>query len=249
RLAQAAVRQALFATESLLVTAPALYLAQTDGPFDASGYLADEAARGALRQDPPGPGADHADPGVTSVLEHLLQIVETAAINALEELGNARIALGLGRIVGGVLALAATAPDHPGRARRPRSHGNRGRIARERQRGFQDLVAIGVMRRVEGEQPFGECRAVLDGEFSHRADLAVASGDQLVAREARMPFVQAVEVPHGRPDLVDGRLDLDGLADPNGFRGIGPARAARKRRAKTQNHHGEFHLSLPLNPG
>src|SRR5437763_537776 len=78
---------------------------------------------------------------------------------------------------------------------------NRRRISRERQRGFQDLVSIGMMRRVEGEQPFGECRAVLDGEFSHRTDLAVASGDQLVAREARMPFVQAVEVPHGRPDL------------------------------------------------
>ena len=36
RLAQAAVRPALFATESLLVTGPALYLAQTDAPFDSS---------------------------------------------------------------------------------------------------------------------------------------------------------------------------------------------------------------------
>jgi hypothetical protein len=50
RLGQAAVRQALFATESLLVTGPALYLAQTDAPFDSSGRLADEAARSALRQ-------------------------------------------------------------------------------------------------------------------------------------------------------------------------------------------------------
>src|ERR1700686_5777734 len=72
-------------------------------------------------------------PGPDSVLEHFLQIVETAAIDAPEELGNARIALGLGRIVGRVLALAAPAPDHPCHARRPRSHGNRGRIACERQ--------------------------------------------------------------------------------------------------------------------
>ena len=50
RLAQAALRQALFATESLLVTRPALYLAQTDAPFDSSGRLTDEAARSALRQ-------------------------------------------------------------------------------------------------------------------------------------------------------------------------------------------------------
>jgi len=63
RLAQAAVRQALFATESLLVTAPALYLAQTDGPFDASGHLADEAARSALRQ----------------ILQALAQIMRTRA--------------------------------------------------------------------------------------------------------------------------------------------------------------------------
>jgi chromate reductase len=50
RLAQAALRQTLFATESLLVTGPALYLAQTDAPFDSSGRLADAAARRALRQ-------------------------------------------------------------------------------------------------------------------------------------------------------------------------------------------------------
>src|ERR1700674_1605370 len=81
-------------------------------------------------------------PGPDSLLEHFFQIVETAAINALEELGNARVTLGLGRIVGRVLALAAPAPDHLCRARRPRSHGNRGHISRERQRGFNDLVAI-----------------------------------------------------------------------------------------------------------
>jgi chromate reductase len=50
RLAQAAVRQALFATESLVVTGPALYLAQTDTPFDSGGRLLDEAARSTLRQ-------------------------------------------------------------------------------------------------------------------------------------------------------------------------------------------------------
>jgi chromate reductase len=63
RLAQAAVRQALFAAESLVVTGPALYLAQTDAPFDASGRLADEAARSALRQ----------------ILQALAQIMRTRA--------------------------------------------------------------------------------------------------------------------------------------------------------------------------
>ena len=63
RLAQAAVRQALFATESLLVTGPALYLAQTDAPFDSSGPLLDEAARSALRQ----------------ILQALAQIMRTRA--------------------------------------------------------------------------------------------------------------------------------------------------------------------------
>ena len=63
RLAQAAVRQALFATESLLVTGPALYLAQTDAPFDSSGRLRDDAARSALRQ----------------ILQALAQIMRTRA--------------------------------------------------------------------------------------------------------------------------------------------------------------------------
>ncbi len=63
RLAQAAVRQALFATESLVVTGPALYLAQMDAPFDSSGRLADEAARSALRQ----------------ILQALAQIMRTRA--------------------------------------------------------------------------------------------------------------------------------------------------------------------------
>jgi chromate reductase len=63
RLAQAALRQALFATESLIVTGPALYLAQTDAPFDPSGRLTDEAARSALRQ----------------ILQALAQIMRTRA--------------------------------------------------------------------------------------------------------------------------------------------------------------------------
>jgi chromate reductase len=63
RLAQAALRQALFATESLLVTGPALYLAQTDASFDSSGRLTDEAARSALRQ----------------ILQALAQIMRTRA--------------------------------------------------------------------------------------------------------------------------------------------------------------------------
>jgi chromate reductase, NAD(P)H dehydrogenase (quinone) len=50
RLAQAALRQVLLATESRLVSAPALYLAQADRAFDGDGALTDEAARGALRQ-------------------------------------------------------------------------------------------------------------------------------------------------------------------------------------------------------
>jgi chromate reductase len=63
RLAQAALRQALFATESLVMTGPALYLAQTDASFDSSGRLTDEAARSALRQ----------------ILQALAQIMRTRA--------------------------------------------------------------------------------------------------------------------------------------------------------------------------
>jgi chromate reductase len=63
RLAQAALRQALFATESLVVTGPALYLAQTDASFDSSGRLTDEAAHSALRQ----------------ILQALAQIMRTRA--------------------------------------------------------------------------------------------------------------------------------------------------------------------------
>ncbi|HEX4647437.1 MAG TPA: NAD(P)H-dependent oxidoreductase [Steroidobacteraceae bacterium] len=50
RLAQAALRQVLFAAEALVLTGPPLYLAQADQAFDADGRLADEAARRALRQ-------------------------------------------------------------------------------------------------------------------------------------------------------------------------------------------------------
>jgi len=57
------VRQALFATESLVVTGPALYLAQPDAPFDSGGRVADEAARSALRQ----------------ILQALAQIMRTRA--------------------------------------------------------------------------------------------------------------------------------------------------------------------------
>ncbi len=50
RLAQAALRQALFATESLVLTGPALYLAQANEAFDAGGRLTDQAARSALQK-------------------------------------------------------------------------------------------------------------------------------------------------------------------------------------------------------
>lgn len=50
RLAQAQLRQVLFATESLVLAGPALYLAGADAAFDPGGRLTDEAARRALRQ-------------------------------------------------------------------------------------------------------------------------------------------------------------------------------------------------------
>jgi chromate reductase len=50
RLAQAALRQGLFATESRVITGPALYLAQAARAFDGGGRLTDEATRDALRQ-------------------------------------------------------------------------------------------------------------------------------------------------------------------------------------------------------
>ena len=43
RLAQAALRQVLFATESLVLPQPALYLASAERAFDAQGVLADAA--------------------------------------------------------------------------------------------------------------------------------------------------------------------------------------------------------------
>ncbi|MBM0103232.1 NAD(P)H-dependent oxidoreductase [Steroidobacter sp. S1-65] len=50
RLAQAALRQVLFATESLVLTGPALYLANAAAAFDADGKLVDPAAQASLRR-------------------------------------------------------------------------------------------------------------------------------------------------------------------------------------------------------
>jgi len=50
RLAQAALRQTLFATESIVLPAPPIYLAGGDGAFDAQGALADPSARESLAQ-------------------------------------------------------------------------------------------------------------------------------------------------------------------------------------------------------
>ncbi|RNF82055.1 NADPH-dependent FMN reductase [Montanilutibacter psychrotolerans] len=50
RLAQAALRQVLFATESLVLTGPALYLGGGDAAFDAHGRLVDAAARASLER-------------------------------------------------------------------------------------------------------------------------------------------------------------------------------------------------------
>ena len=50
RLAQAALRQVLFATESLVLTGPAVYLANAATAFDADGCLTDPAACASLRQ-------------------------------------------------------------------------------------------------------------------------------------------------------------------------------------------------------
>jgi chromate reductase len=49
RLAQAALRQILFATESLVMPESAMFVRQGKGLFDAEGRLHDEAARGSLR--------------------------------------------------------------------------------------------------------------------------------------------------------------------------------------------------------
>jgi hypothetical protein len=51
-------------------------------------------------------------PPARSFLEHLLQVIEAAAIDALYELDHARVAFGFRRIVGGVLALEGAAPGH-----------------------------------------------------------------------------------------------------------------------------------------
>ncbi len=50
RLAQAALRQVLFATESLVLTGPALYLGNADAAFDEAGNLTDPTAQESLRR-------------------------------------------------------------------------------------------------------------------------------------------------------------------------------------------------------
>jgi chromate reductase len=50
RLAQAALRQVLFATESLVLTGPALYLADARAAFDADGTLVDAPTLASLRK-------------------------------------------------------------------------------------------------------------------------------------------------------------------------------------------------------
>ncbi|WP_266168485.1 NADPH-dependent FMN reductase [Dyella subtropica] len=50
RLAQAALRQVLFATESVVLNGPAVYLANGGAAFDAQGRLINSAARASLEQ-------------------------------------------------------------------------------------------------------------------------------------------------------------------------------------------------------
>jgi chromate reductase len=49
RLAQSHLRQVLYATESLVLPAPALFVREAQSLFDAEGVLRDEATRAALR--------------------------------------------------------------------------------------------------------------------------------------------------------------------------------------------------------
>jgi chromate reductase len=50
RLAQTALRQVLFATESRVLAGPALYVARADSAFDGEGRLAHDGVRASLRQ-------------------------------------------------------------------------------------------------------------------------------------------------------------------------------------------------------
>ena len=83
--------------------------------------IARGAARGAARRRialKNAPGAAHRPgaPRRRSALEHLLQIVEAAAIDALDELDRAGVAFRLGGIIRRVLALEGAAPDDLGHA-------------------------------------------------------------------------------------------------------------------------------------
>jgi chromate reductase len=49
RLAQAALRQVLFATESLVMPKPALFVREAEGLFDEAGQLADQPTRHGLK--------------------------------------------------------------------------------------------------------------------------------------------------------------------------------------------------------
>src|SRR4029077_14441831 len=96
------------------------------------------------------------------------------------------------------------------------------------------------------EQTLGDYGTVLNRQLSHGSGLAVATGDELIPRKARVPFGQAVEVLDGGPDLVQGRLDLYRLGNMKSLKRSRQPDACSKCSRESKNNHGCFHsLFLP----
>src|ERR1700680_243039 len=93
---------------------------------------------------------------------------------------------------------------------------------RDGQRGLNDPISVGMVNLVERKQPFADYGAILDGQLPDSTGLAVGTGNKLIAREARVPFVQPIEVLHGRPHSFEWRLDLYALDDPKCPRRVRP---------------------------
>src|SRR6267154_2084634 len=78
---------------------------------------------------------------------------------------------------------------------------------------FDDGIAISMACLVELEQFFLDRSAALEREQPYRAHRVVRAALQLVAREGRMPGVQAVEILGSIPYFVGRRRNGHGFLD------------------------------------
>src|SRR5207247_7571830 len=91
------------------------------------------------------------------------------------------------------------------------------------------------------KQTLGDYGTVLNRQLSHGSGLAVATGDELIARKAWVPFGQAVEVLDCGPDFVQGCLDLYRLGNVKSLKRSRQPGACSKCSRVSQNNHKCFH--------